>query len=94
MILGLDYDNTFTRDPEFWLGVVALAKSRSHLVFVVTMRHASTEGVPVMQALGHVADGIFFSGRKAKKPFMQEHGISVDVWIDDMPFFIENNAAA
>jgi hypothetical protein len=90
--VGLDYDNTYTRDPAAWLAVIRVLKDQGHKVYVVTMRYEKYEGDVVKEKLSHRVDGIFFTSRKAKKPFMFSQGISIDVWIDDTPFFVDNDA--
>lgn len=92
MNVGLDYDNTYTRDPECWNDVINVFQARGHNVYVVTMR-TPEEGRPVREALQNRVEGIFFTSRKAKKPFMFERRISIDVWVDDTPYFIENDAS-
>lgn len=57
------------------------------------MRHKQ-EGKEVEEALTKRVDGIFFTGRKGKQKFMFDRGISIDVWIDDMPIFVVQDAAS
>jgi hypothetical protein len=89
--IGLDYDNTYTRDPECWNQIIDTFEQSGHNVYVVTMR-TPEEGQPVREALSSRVEGIFFTSRKAKKPYMFERGIDISVWIDDCPFFVENDA--
>ncbi len=64
------------------------------MVYLVTMRYdVPYEADEVREALRDKVDGFFFTGRKAKQKFMFDQGISIDVWIDDMPFFVLNDAA-
>lgn len=95
MNIALDYDETYTRDPEFWDGVIKLARERGHKVYCVTMRYALPQGeaLEVAAALNGKVDAIFFTSRKAKKDFMYEQGICINVWVDDMPTFILYDAA-
>ena len=92
MVISLDFDDTFTRDPALWAVFVAAARAKGHTVYCVTMRYEH-EGKDVVKALADKVDGIFFTGRKAKAKFMFEQGINVNVWIDDMPFFVLVDAA-
>lgn len=39
MIISLDYDNTYTRDPKFWLEFVKRSIDCGHTVICVTMRY-------------------------------------------------------
>jgi hypothetical protein len=90
--IALDYDNTFTRDPETWLKVIQVFRDAGHKVYVVTMRYNNDETKPVNNALEGKVDGIFFTSRKAKRPFMFQRGIDISVWMDDTPFFVDNDA--
>jgi hypothetical protein len=90
MRIALDYDDTYTRDPGFWNGFIAGAKSCGHEVVCVTMRY-ETEADEVRKNLGGLVH-IFCTGRRAKKPFMERLRLNIDVWIDDTPFFVNNSA--
>lgn len=91
MNISLDYDNTYTRDPAYWDKFIALTRQYCHTVYCVTMRYPS-EGDDVIKNLEGKVSDIFFTSRQAKKDFMFSKGICIDVWIDDMPFFIDNSA--
>ena len=87
MNIGLDYDDTFTRDPAGWASVVKLLASRCHNVYIVTWRDEQ-ECVQVhadMQYWKVECEGIYATDRKAKEQFMYAKGICIDVWIDDNP---------
>lgn len=88
MIIALDYDGTYTADPALWDAFIRSARARSHQVHLVTMR---AESEPVR--LGEPVDRIHYTDRKAKRPYMQARGLSVQIWIDDMPDFILGSAA-
>jgi hypothetical protein len=93
MNISLDYDNTYTRDPDLWDNFITLCKQKGHKVYVVTMRYNHpNESYEVNKALLSKVDGIFFTARKAKRPFMFEQGISIDVWVDDTPEWITISA--
>lgn len=87
MNIGLDYDDTFTRDPIGWTAVVKLLVSRGHLVYIVTWRNdeEAKEVFAEMQYWQADIEGIYATDRKAKEPFMFAKGIRIDVWIDDNP---------
>lgn len=91
MNLSLDYDNTYTRDPIFWNTFIDIAKRHGHTVYCVTLR-TEEEGKEVHQFLGDRVEAIYCTGRENKHDFMFKRWISIDVWIDDMPYFIMNNA--
>ncbi|QDH83430.1 hypothetical protein [Achromobacter phage Motura] len=86
MIVGLDFDETYTRDPETWDKVIAVLRAARHTVYCVTMRYPGLEeSLEVSSQLNGKVDACFFTGRKGKRDFMYAQGINVHVWIDDMP---------
>lgn len=91
MMLAIDYDETYTEDPEFWDLVIALAVARGHSVICATMRHEH-EGDEIRKYLGHKVERIIFTGRKAKHQFVQEAGYYPSVWIDDSPHWLFQDA--
>lgn len=92
MNLSLDYDNTYTRDPVFWDAFIDMAKRHGHRVYCVTMR-SPAEGEEVRRYLSHQVEQILFTSRQNKHDFCFMNRVSIDVWIDDMPYFILNNAS-
>ena len=87
MNIALDFDATYTEDPELWNRFIANAKLRGHTVYCVTMRSPS-EGGEVEKALAARVDGIFYTSRELKRAFCNRNSIHIDVWIDDTPEFI------
>jgi hypothetical protein len=78
--IALDYDGTYTRDPQLWDWFITQAQLRGHVVTVVTMRHA-TEVIPLQPPCE-----VIYTGRKAKQSFYL-----ADIWIDDQPLLISND---
>ena len=85
--IALDYDGTFTEDPEMWLAFIGTCKARGHHIRIVTMRHPH-ECLTMNQSLLKTSIPIIFTSRKGKRAAALEQGFKVDVWIDDMPDFI------
>lgn len=95
MNISLDYDDTYTRDPALWDAFIEQARKQGHKVFCVTMRYPHwSESKPVFESLTGKVDDFFFTGRKAKRPFMYQQRINIDVWIDDQPNWIVTDALA
>lgn len=83
MIVALDYDRTYTADPDLWLLFIQSATARGHTVYCATQR---AESDPVDEALAIAVEGrVVYTNRKAKRWLMEARGIAVDVWIDDSP---------
>lgn len=78
MRIALDWDGTYTADPEFWDDFARLARARGHEVTIVTGRGPS-------EAIAHFLP-IVYCSRTAK----QNH-YSADVWIDDIPRWVVEN---
>lgn len=94
MIIALDYDDTWTRDNVGWFIATAALKERGHTIYGVTMRH-ERESAGMDPAYAKICEKVIFTGRKAKRSFVERvHAISVDVWIDDNPIWIETDAAS
>lgn len=82
MRIALDYDRTYTEDVDLWEEFILLAKARGHEVVCVTMRHSNGEEAIAM------ACSIVYTGRKAKRAFVEAMGMKIDIWIDDSPHWI------
>ena len=91
MLLALDYDDTYTRDPIFWDEVIRLAIKCGHSVICATMRYEH-EGDDVKMALDDQVEAIIFTGRKAKYKAVHDAGYMPSVWIDDSPHWIHMDA--
>ena len=91
MLIALDYDETYTEDPEFWDLVIGLAVTHGHSVICATMRHRH-EGEDVIENLGKKVEKIIFTGRKAKLQSVHEAGYYPSVWIDDSPHWIHQDS--
>lgn len=86
MVIALDYDGTYTLHPEFWLGVIQMARSVGHEIFCCTMR-TPEEAKEMDKRLTSVVQ-VIATSRQGKREFLRERGITPCVWIDDMPDFI------
>jgi hypothetical protein len=80
MKIALDYDGTYTADPQFWTKVISLAAEHGHTVQCVTMRYSHE---PI-----DVPCEVIYTARKAKTKVHD-----ADVWIDDEPTWLLWDAA-
>lgn len=85
MTIAIDFDGTFTQDPTLWANFIITARKRGHRVIMVTARFPDmTSGMEfAFEVFGR--ESVFFTGNCLKGLYMERKGISVDVWIDDMP---------
>lgn len=91
MRIALDFDNTYTAMPAMWNRMIEDVRAAGHHVDIVTMRHNSeAEAIPF--SVAQRVDAVIYTGRKGKAAHMQSIGKQVDIWIDDMPQFILEDA--
>lgn len=87
MNIALDYDRTFTEDPHLWDFFVGMCVHRGHKVFIVTARHKHEK----LELETPRCAPVIFTGRQMKEQHcLKVHGITIDVWIDDMPGLIQD----
>ena len=90
MIICIDYDETFTKDPQLFSSFISLAVMAGHHVLCCTMRYKE-EAMEMPETIGKLCP-IYYTGRQAKLPWLSAAGIYPDIWIDDSPAWILNNA--
>jgi hypothetical protein len=96
MNIALDYDGTFTARPTQWLAFIELMRSVGDTVYIVTMRYESEcNGLrgSVDSRLRERLVPFICTARAAKKPFCEKLGIPIDIWIDDHPEAVHNDAS-
>jgi hypothetical protein len=87
LILSIDYDDTYTRDPLGWELALRLLMQRGHKVWCVSARHQN-HMVEAQESIGLLigADHCVGTNGVAKRDYLfKVHGVYADVWIDDMP---------
>ncbi len=91
MRIAIDYDKTFTTDPDMWCKVIIILEDAGHDVVCVSSRFNNYEN---MEELGHNLPrhmNIVFCDHNAKAEVMKKRGTPVDIWIDDDPYTIDPN---
>lgn len=83
---AIDYDGTWTADPEAFRAIATMLRRRGHRVLLVTAR-VSGHGEVERETAQHV-DRVLFCGAEYKREHCAAVGESVDVWVDDMPGMI------
>lgn len=78
--IALDYDGTYTADPVLFDLFVEAAHQLGHQVTIVTMRYPHEE-------IRHAPCEVVYTSRKAKSTVFQ-----ADIWIDDKPHWLLNDA--
>lgn len=77
MRIAIDYDGTFTRDPDLWRGFIQSAEEAGHHVVCVTSRDTDQ---PVQ-----IPCDVIYAGMQPKGPLMARMEMMPDIWIDDHP---------
>ena len=87
MIIALDFDDTYTADPELWCEFVKMCRILNHKVILVTARDDTfVQRDYIQKALVNCdIDDIYLTSCAPKTTYMERQGITVDIWIDDHP---------
>lgn len=93
LTIGLDYDNTYSADPECFRAIIRCFQSMGHEVLCVTMRHHELDWLDEFKTLQdkYGVDTVFCNGY-AKRKVTQDMGIGIDIWIDDTPRGVDENS--
>lgn len=86
LLIAIDYDGTYTADPEGWNVVIMMLKARGHSVICCTHRNYDER---IERDIGCI---IYYTERKAKRPFLAKLGIRPHIWIDDNPHWIDQGS--
>ncbi|KKM71261.1 hypothetical protein LCGC14_1432440 [marine sediment metagenome] len=89
LTIAIDFDDTFSADPDLWREFVGVATGRryGHKCILVTNRPEAM-GNDVRAEVGDLMP-IVFAGRLSKKEAAARAGYSVDIWIDDNPEYVD-----
>lgn len=91
-IIAIDYDDTFTADPEAWSLVIATLQRRGHKVVCISARFEEPGNrSEIMTAMPQGVDVLLCYGWP-KRAFAKANGVDVDIWIDDLPEAIPSHA--
>ena len=81
--IGLDYDETFTTDPDLWRNFIRSAQSRGHEVKFVTYRSPRHPNDDICSDAKECGIDVIFTAGRQKCNFYP-----ADIWIDDSPVTI------
>ena len=88
MIIALDYDETFTIEPDMWMDFLRMAQAWDFQVIIATGRKGWTPDIERQRHNLEKFDDIVFCGDEYKSSACKGAGYEVNVWIDDMPQMI------
>lgn len=94
MKIAIDWDDTFTTDPQLWAYIASLAQKSGHEVFIVTMRGINQirDIEMTLEELALILEKpirIIPTGMNQKRQHCEFLNIAIDVWIDDSPATID-----
>lgn len=90
-IIALDYDDTFSLDPEGWSKALPHLIRPDRVVWGVTARNrGQLIQCPLFNA---VCSKVLYCCGQAKLPLVQSFGAEVAYWIDDKPEYIHRSYA-
>jgi hypothetical protein len=90
-VVAFDYDETISDNESAWLQVMLLLERQGYHCIVVTWRTPTTHPED-LKFLVDKGFGVFYTSGQAKQVYMAKQNIRVDIWVDDNPFAILNNA--
>jgi hypothetical protein len=88
MNIALDWDGTYTRDPDAWRTFIRLFVAAGHSVWIVTARSERTPVGPLPDGI----KGVIYCDMESKKSVTDRNEVEIHVWIDDEPIFINKGA--
>lgn len=87
LLIGIDYDGTWSADPGLFAIFVGTLKFRGHDAVLVTGRSDEGPwGVEVRRAVRDIP--IVFAADGWKRAAAERAGYKIDVWIDDHPEYV------
>lgn len=87
-IICVDYDGTLTAFGGVLIPMMMESRRQGARVIICTMRHPEEEDEGLSALRQDLDVEIFYTGRKAKIPFLEALGIHPDLFIDDRPSWL------
>ena len=92
--IALDYDGTFTEDPEMFVDFLVNAQKRNHTVYMVTLRSKEHDFEDIHNYLtNEYGVQIVWCDGRSKREVTEELGIKINIWIDDQPECISKGSS-
>jgi len=89
-IVAVDFDQVISDNHQGWLQILYLLKQVGYEVIIVTYRSPKKDAFE-LDFLSKAGYTIYFTNHVAKKDYLKEKGINVDIWVDDCPESILKN---
>ena len=83
---GIDFDDTYTTCPAAFDAFIIALKAAGHTPYFVTFRDGGIDDI--IHHADRLGIGLVATDGQKKHEAMEDCGVTVDVWIDDMPWLI------
>ena len=87
MNIAIDFDNTWTVDPDMWQAFRVLAELQGHSCIIATNRYKWSRDMD--RWMLPVDMTVIYCGGEYKDVACKMQGWKIDVWIDDTPRMIQ-----
>ncbi|MCK5810384.1 MAG: hypothetical protein KAH00_04805 [Cocleimonas sp.] len=82
--IAIDWDNTVSADPEFFIDLIRKFQKAGYTPFICTLRAPDEENIAEITAVLAARNiAIYLTDGQEKQSYMQNLGINVHLWIDD-----------
>jgi hypothetical protein len=88
MKIALDWDGTFTRDPNLWYHFMGMCKAMGHDIRIVTLRTPAMAIDWGNELLPAYRIPVIYTSNVQKREYCDSIDWHPDIWIDDSPEFI------
>lgn len=83
--IAVDYDGTYTDNPDCWFAVIVQLRIFGYSVYCVSARTNNEQNN--RELFNVLPNGVVLvlTGHQPKKKFCEDLGINIDIWIDNNP---------
>lgn len=92
-VIALDFDETYNTVPDMYDEIINVFQSWGYKVILATYRHKTIDYDPLFGRLEAQRVSVYCTDGKAKKKYMEDLGINVNIWIDDNPRSVLEDSA-
>lgn len=89
--IALDWDDTFTADPDGFKAIIRCFQSLGHTVTIVTLRDDQDRDERMDELKDKYDVDVIFCAGQSKERVVRELGLHMNIWLDDNPRFITND---
>lgn len=85
LTVSIDFDDTFTADPDTWTEVIRVLQRSGHVVICTSARRNDLDNRRELENSLPGGVCVLLSYDEPKRSYAKKQGYDVDIWIDDMP---------